>query len=138
MGSTEETPEMESDDEEMDSDDEDTEETEEEETEEEEVEESVVYEIELSEDEEINEEATIKDSKIGATANGKPRTAKRDKTMGNESAAPNTGDIEGQKAPLDSDSGDNLDGGFDDKHNGKNGNHAEHVMEVIVMKTLKK
>jgi hypothetical protein len=50
--------------------------------------------------------------------------------MGKEAAAPNTGDIEGQKAPNDSDSGDNLTGGFDDNaQNGSGDNHAAHIME---------
>jgi len=96
--------------------------------------EAVVYEIELSEDEPIEEGLDNnlkinKDSKVGATADGKPRTATSDRTMGKEASAPNTGDIEGQKAPNDSDSGDNLEGGFTEKHNGSGGNHAAHVME---------
>ena len=77
--------------------------------------ESVVYEIELSDDEEIVEDII--------------RTKGHDKELTNTSA-PNTGDIEGQKASEDSDSGDNLSGGFDDK--GKNGSgdaHANHIME---------
>lgn len=90
--------------------------------------ESVVYEIELSEDDEITE-ALFKDSKIGNTANGIVRTATGDveNSMGGDIAK---GDIEGQKASKDSDSGDNLVGGFDDK--GKNGSgdaHAQHIME---------
>jgi hypothetical protein len=96
--------------------------------------EAVVYEIELSEDETIeeglaNDLKINKDSKIGNTADGKPRTSTSDVTMGKEASAPNTGDIEGQTAPNDSDSGDNLDGGFTEKANGKGGNHANHVME---------
>ena len=103
-------------------------------TDDEEVEEAVVYEIELSEDDAIEEGLDNnlkinKDSKIGDTADGEVHTAVSDVNMGNDVAATNTGDIEGQTAPLDSDSGDNLDGGFTDKHNGKGGNHAAHVME---------
>lgn len=43
--------------------------------------------------------------------------------------APNTGNIEGQKASM-GDFGDNLDGGFTEEDpNGSNDGHAEHVME---------
>ena len=103
-----------------------------EEEEEEEMEESVVYEIELSEDEAIeegieNDLKINKDSKIGATADGKPRTATSDVTSKGGSLP--TGDIEGQNAPNDSDSGDNLDGGFTEDHNGSGDAHAPHVME---------
>jgi len=109
-------------------------EAEETEEEEDEIGEAVVYEIELSEDDEIvegleNDLKINKDSKIGATADGKPRTATSDveKNMTGDLA---TGDIEGQKAPNDSDSGDNLTGGFDDDaQNGSGDNHAAHIME---------
>lgn len=77
--------------------------------------ESIVYEIELAEDEEIAEDII--------------RTKGHDKELVN-TKAPNTGDIEGQKAPQDSDSGDNLTGGFDDDaQNGSGDNHAKHIME---------
>lgn len=84
-------------------------------------EEETVYEIALDDEgEELTEES-----------NGKVRTATSDVTMGNDSSAPNTGDIEGQKAPLDNDtSGDNLVGGFDDDgENGSGDNHGDHIME---------
>jgi len=88
--------------------------------------ESVVYEVELSEDGDDITEDTI----IGKTANGKPRTATSDVSMGKEAKAPNSGDIDGQTAPEDSDSGDNLEGGFDDNaQNGTGDNHANHIME---------
>jgi hypothetical protein len=78
--------------------------------------EAVVYEIELSEEDEIAEDII--------------RTKGHDKELVN-TAAPNTGDIEGQKAPEDSDSGDNLEGGFDDDaQNGSGDNHAQHIMET--------
>ena len=77
--------------------------------------ESVVYEIELSDDEDIVEDIV--------------RGKGHDKELVNTSA-PNSGDIEGQKAPEDKDSGDNLTGGFDDKaQNGSGDNHAKHIME---------
>ena len=77
--------------------------------------EAVVYEIELSEDEEIAEDIV--------------RGKGHDKELVN-TAAPNTGDIEGQKAPEDKDSGDNLEGGFDDDaQNGSGDAHAKHIME---------
>jgi hypothetical protein len=60
----------------------------------------VVYEVALDED-----------TKIGATANGKVRTATSDVEKSMTGDLP-SGDIEGQKAPNDSDSGDNLEGGF--------------------------
>jgi len=89
-----------------------------EETEEEEDEdlgEAVVYEIELSEEDEIAEDII--------------RGKGHDKELVN-TAAPNSGDIEGQKAPEDKDSGDNLEGGFDDDaQNGSGDNHAKHIME---------
>lgn len=93
------------------------EESEEEDSEEEEKEvgESVVYEVELSDDDEIAEDIV--------------RTKGHDKELVN-TKAPNSGDIEDQNAPLDSDSGDNLDGGFDDKgQNGTGDAHAKHIME---------
>ena len=89
---------------------------EDEEEEEEEMGESVVYEVELSEDDEIAEDIV--------------RGKGHDKELVN-SSAPNTGDIEGQKAPNDKDSGDNLVGGFkDDAQNGTGDNHAAHIMEM--------
>jgi hypothetical protein len=104
---SEETPEMDS---------------EEEEEEEEDLGEAVVYEIEMSDDDDMNEETAI-----GKTANGKPRTATSDVTSKGGNLP--SGEIEGQKAPLDSDSGDNLDGGFTQDHNGSGDAHAPHVME---------
>jgi len=97
--------------------------------------EGVVYEVTLEEEEEVSENEEItEETSIGATANGKPRTSTSDVTMGSEAKAPNTGDIEGQKAKVgnendDNWAGDNLKGGFDD--NGKKGgdNHADHIME---------
>lgn len=92
-----------------------------------------VYEIAM--DDELSENELTEDTKIGATADGKVRTATSDVTMGKESAAPNTGDIEGQKAPLGKESvdnfaGDNLEGGFDeDGQNGSGDNHGDHIME---------
>lgn len=94
-----------------------------------------VYEIALDEEEVSEQEVT---EGVGDTANGKPRTATSDVTMGKESAAPNTGDIDDQKAPEgnendDNWAGDNLEGGFDD--NGQNGSgdaHADHIMEEEV------
>lgn len=77
--------------------------------------EAVVYEIELSEDDEIAEDIV--------------RGKGHDKELVN-TTAPNSGDIEGQTAPEDKDSGDNLDGGFDEKgQNGSGDNHAKHIME---------
>jgi hypothetical protein len=81
----------------------------------------IVYEIALDEAE----------TKIGATANGKPRTATSDVHMGTEKPAPNTGDIEGQTATTDSEtSGDNLEGGFDEDvpNADADGNKGEMVM----------
>lgn len=88
----------------------------------EEIEDEVMYEIALDEE-----------TKIGATANGKPRTATSDveSSMGGEIA---TGDIEGQKAPEgnendDNWAGDNLEGGFTEEDpNGSKDGHAEHIM----------
>jgi hypothetical protein len=94
-----------------------------EESEEEDLGEAVVYEIELSDDDDdINEETAI-----GKTANGKPRTATSDVTSKGGNLP--SGEIEGQKAPLDSDSGDNLDGCFTQDRNGSGDAHAPHVME---------
>ena len=79
--------------------------------------EEVMYEIALDED-----------TKIGATANGKPRTATSDveKSMTGDIE---TGDIEGTKAAADSDSGDNLEGGFTEEDpNGSSDGHDEHIM----------
>jgi len=96
--------------------------------------ESVVYEVTLEEEVSENEEIT-EETSIGATAKGKPRTANSDVTMGNEATAPNTGNIDGQKAPVgneneDNWAGDNLQGGFDDDgENGSGDNHADHIME---------
>jgi hypothetical protein len=92
----------------------------------------VEYEIALEGEEEVSEQEEItEETAIGKTANGKPRTATSDVHMGNEASAPNTGDIEGQTAPKDTDtSGDNLQGGFDDDgENGSGDNHADHIME---------
>ena len=87
----------------------------EEEEEEDELGEGVVYEIELSDEDEIAEDII--------------RTKGHDKELVN-TAAPNSGDIEGQKAPNDKDSGDNLVGGFkDDAQNGSGDAHAQHIME---------
>ena len=63
--------------------------------------ESVVYEIELQDDEENTNEDIVR---------GKGHD-KEVMTI----TAPNKGNIESQKAPKDTDSGDNLDGGFDDE-----------------------
>jgi hypothetical protein len=94
-------------------------------TEDEDVTEEVVFEVELDEDEEINESET----KIGATANGNPRTATSDIET-SMTGDIETGDIEGTKAAADADSGDNLQGGFDeDGANGSGDAHAEHIME---------
>jgi len=87
------------------------------------VEEEVVYEITLDEESgEVNED--------------KVRTATSDVESGTDDAAPNTGDIDGQKAPVgnendDNWAGDNLEGGFtEDDPNGSKDGHAEHVMET--------
>lgn len=79
--------------------------------------ESVVYEVELSEDAEEVAEDII-------------RGKGHDKELVN-TAAPNTGDIEGQKAQADKEiKGDNLTGGFkEDGQNGTGDNHAQHIME---------
>lgn len=90
------------------------------------IEESVIYEIAL-EEKEVSENEELTEDKI--------RTATSDITMGKETSAPNTGDIEGQKAPVgnkndDNWAGDNLEGGFDDDgQNGSGDAHAEHIME---------
>jgi hypothetical protein len=92
------------------------------------VNEEVVYEIALG-DEEVSENEEITEE-VGATADGKPRTATSDVTMGGESSAPNSGDIDGQSSSEDKEtSGDNLEGGFDDDGNNGSGDaHAEHIM----------
>jgi len=85
-------------------------------------EEEVMYEIALDED-----------TKIGATANGKPRTATSDveKSMTGDIE---TGDIDKVTAPVGKESddnwaGDNLEGGFTEEDpNGSSDGHAEHVM----------
>ena len=97
----------------------------------EEGEEETVYEIAL-EDEGISENEEItEETKIGETADGQPRDATSDVTMGNDAHAPNKGDIEGQTAPIDNDtSGDNLEGGFDDEGQNNGGDaHGDHIME---------
>jgi hypothetical protein len=79
----------------------------------------VVYEIALDEDaESVNE------------SSGKPRTATSDVHMGNDSSAPNTGDIEGQTSPVDKEtSGDNLsDTTWDDAANDGPSPHGDHIM----------
>lgn len=81
--------------------------------------ESVVYEIELQDDEDVNEDIV--------------RGAGHDTEVKN-SSAPNTGDIEGQKAPLNNEIGDNLEGGFDEDVTSGDG-HAEHVMEEVEEET---
>jgi len=93
-------------------------------------EEEVVYEIAL--DENIIKAAMSEETKIGATANGKPRTATSDveKSMSGSLA---TGDIEGQKAPVgnendDNWAGDNLEGGFDDDAVSHANSEGEMVM----------
>jgi len=96
--------------------------------------EETVYEIALDEEEVSENEITEGEEfgkEIGKTADGNPRTATSDVHMGSESSAPNTGDIEGQKAPVDNEtSGDNLEGGFDDDgENGSGDAHADHIME---------
>lgn len=63
-------------------------------------EEDIVFEIEMDEDADVIEEDNV-------------RGAGHDKYAGGGSLP--TGNIEGQTAPVDSESGDNLDGGFDDK-----------------------
>lgn len=80
--------------------------------------EAVVYEIELQEDETTNEDIV---------------RGKGHDTEVKNSKAPNTGDIEKQKAPVGKEknnnwAGDNLDGGFDEDVTDGDG-HAEHVME---------
>jgi|TARA_B110000259_G_C14003187_1_gene397003 hypothetical protein len=82
-----------------------------------------VYEIEIEEGEQIAEDET----KIGATANGKVRGKGHD-TEVTDSSLP-TGDIEGQTAEKDSDSGDNLDGGFVADEATTGDGHSDHVME---------
>lgn len=110
-------------------DEEDSEESEEDED----VEEGVVYEIELSEDEEISEGHTEghKKSKIGATLDNTDSPEVTPVNKSNDIKAANTGDIDGQKAPIDKEtSGDNLTGGFDDDaQNGSGDAHATHIME---------
>lgn len=102
---------------EVDFDDSDDEEGDVEDEDEDDLGESIVYEIELSDDDE--------DDIVEDIIRGKGH----DKELVN-TPAPNTGDIEGQKAPEDSDSGDNLVGGFDDDgQNGSGDNHAQHIME---------
>jgi hypothetical protein len=87
--------------------------------------EETVYEIALD-DEEVSEQEITED---------KVRTATSDIHMGKDGKAPNTGDIEGQKAPVgnendDNWAGDNLEGGFDDEgQNGTGDAHGDHVME---------
>ena len=82
-----------------------------------------VYEIEIEDGEQIAEDET----KIGATANGKVRGKGHD-TEVTDSSLP-TGDIDGQTAEKDSDSGDNLDGGFVEDEATTGDGHADHVME---------
>ena len=87
--------------------------------------EETVYEIALDE-EEVSEQEITED---------KVRTATSDIHMGKDGKAPNSGDIEGQKAPVgnendDNWAGDNLEGGFDDEgQNGTGDAHGDHVME---------
>jgi hypothetical protein len=85
------------------------EESEEEEEEEEETfGEGVVFEIDLDDEmEDVNEE-----TKIGATAAGIVRGKGHDTYVGGGNLP--TGNIEGQKAPIGDDLGDNLEGGFED------------------------
>jgi len=78
--------------------------------------ENIVYEIELSNDDEVSEDII--------------RPKGHDKELIN-TPSPNSGDIDKQVSPIDSDSGDNLVGGFDD--NGQNGtgdSHGKHIMEM--------
>jgi hypothetical protein len=89
-------------------------------------EEGVVYEIELQEMENIGRD-------IKSTGN--PRDKGHDKGDEVNAGTMPSGDIEGTKAPVgskakDNWAGDNLEGGFVEDANGKNGNHAEHVMET--------
>lgn len=90
-------------------------------------EEEVMYEITLDENE-LFDSKLNKDSKIGATASGKPRTATSDVNKSMNGTLP-TGDIEGTKATSDTEiNGDNLTGGFTEKTNGSGDLHADYVM----------
>ena len=78
-------------------------------------------EIELdNKDEELGESVDIIEDII--------RNAMGDRKMGTEKPAPNKGDIEGQKSSVDSDSGDNLDGGFEEDQTYAKG-EASYIME---------
>jgi hypothetical protein len=127
-------------------------EEEEEEEEEENFGESVVYEVELSEEAEEVAEDIIRgkghdkelvtatppntgdiEGQTAPTHDGTKAVKPGSGGEGEQSVTqngPNTGDIEGQTAPNDSDSGDNLVGGFkDDGQTGTGDNHAKHIME---------
>lgn len=77
-----------------------------------------VYEIEIEEGEQIAEEGET------GIVRGKGHD-----THVTDSAAPNDGDIEGQKSSEDADSGDNLEGGFVEDEATTGDGHADHVME---------
>ena len=96
--------------------------------------EGLEYEVELDneptedEDEDEEEDEENLGESVADIAEDMIRTAMGDRKMGTEKPAPNTGDIDGQKASIGSNTGDNLKGGFDDDQPYAHA-EADYIME---------